>query len=560
MQKSKNIVLVFFLLLFSSVLFSLSFPGFVFKSGCSVFGWFCFVPLFFALQRLSLKKAFFWGFFYGLISYSLLVYWLYKYSPLVFIMAVVFYAFLYGLLFILLKLPLFAFEKAGWILQCLILISFEFIKTKGFLGFSYGITGYSQYKCLPLIKIADLTGVYGISALVIFCSGICYSGLRYICLEHEIKRRKKYESHNSSYNPLKFEIEMADLKEKAGFKVFLISSSVFLLLLFSVFLYGFMSRIDVSSLEKVRVCAVQHNENSREDGVNVYAENISDLTQLTDEAFSLYPEIDIVVWPETAVTPSIMYQYYYGKDTRRISIVKSLLQYIENRDSTFVIGNYHAEREGFDGKRDFNSALVFESGKNVIPPEPGKYFKQHLVPLSEEFPFENHFLKFKEMMIKIGGDFWCKGKESKVFESKGLKFSTPICFEDSFPDICREMTNLGSRCFMNLTNDSWGESLACQKQHLSMAVFRSVENRVPTVRSSTSGQTCVIYPDGKVIKEAAPFCKAFVVADVPVMEGMKETFYTRYGDLFAFAVLGITGLLLIIGCVKGIIKSWQNRY
>ena len=561
MQKNKIFFSVFLYLILSSVLFSFSFPGFVFESGFPLFAWFCFTPLFFALHRMEFEFSFLYGFFYGLVSYSLLVYWLYKYSPFVFFLAVFFYAICYGLLFIFLKLPLFVFHKTSWIIQCLILLSFEYLKTLGFLGFSYGVSGYTQYKCTPLIKIADITGVYGVSCLVIFSSGICFSILRFLYLNHDLKRRIRYESHNSNYTPVQFEIELAGLKERAGFRVFVISAAVFLFVLIIVFAYGVFSRSDVSSYDSVEICAVQHNENPREDGVNVYAENITLLTRLTDDALSLYPETKIVVWPETSVTPSIMYQFYNGKDSRRISIVNSLLKYFDARNCTFVIGNYHRDinAEKMEPK-DFNSALVFTPGKNVLPPKPEMYFKQKLVPLSEEFPFENHFIKVKEIMINLGASFWNKGSESKIFESSGLKFSTPICFEDTFPHICRDMARKGSLCFINLTNDSWGESIACQNQHLSMAVFRSVENKVPTVRSATSGQTCVIYPDGKIMKEAVPFSASFIVSSVPLMPSSKGTFYTRFGDLFAYVILLLTGVLLIIAGIKGIIKLWQNRY
>ncbi|MCQ2586030.1 MAG: apolipoprotein N-acyltransferase [Treponema sp.] len=561
MQKNKRFFSVFLYLILSSVLFSFSFPGFVFESGFPLFAWFCFIPLFFALERMETEFSFLYGFFFGLVSYSFLVYWLYKYSPFIFFLAVVFYAICYGILFMFLKLPLLVFQKTGWIIQCLILISFEYIKTLGFLGFSYGVTGYTQYKCTPLIKIADITGVYGVSFLVIFCSGICFSIFRFIFLNHDLKRRIRYESHNSNYTPVQFEIELAGLKERAGFRVFVISAAVFLFVLIIVFAYGVFSRSDVSSYDSVEICAVQHNENPREDGVNIYAENITLLTRLTDDALSLYPETKIVVWPETAVTPSIMYQFYNGKDSRRISIVNSLLKYFDARNCTFVIGNYHREEDtGNRETKDFNSALVFTPGKNVLPPEPEMYFKQKLVPLSEEFPFENHFLNLKQIMINLGASFWCKGNESKIFESSGLKFSIPICFEDTFPHVCRDMAQKGSLCFINLTNDSWGESIACQNQHLSMAVFRSVENNVPTVRSATSGQTCVIYPDGKIMKEAAPFSASFIVHQVPLMPSSKGTFYTRFGDVFAYVILSVTGVLLIITVIKGIINLWQNRY
>jgi apolipoprotein N-acyltransferase len=49
-------------------------------------------------------------------------------------------------------------------------MSFEYLRTRGFLGYAYGITGYSQWSLVPVIQIADITGVWGVSALLVFPS------------------------------------------------------------------------------------------------------------------------------------------------------------------------------------------------------------------------------------------------------------------------------------------------------------------------------------------------------------------------------------------------------
>ena len=151
---------------------------------------------------------------------------------------------------------------------------------------------------------------------------------------------------------------------------------------------------------------------------------------------------------------------------------------------------------------------------------------------------------------------WTPGEEINVFEYKDLVFATPICFEDNFSDIGRKMYKAGARAFINLTNDSWSKSLVCQYEHLSMAVFRSVENKIPTVRSTTSGQTCVISPNGEITKMAQPFIQSYIVDKIPVIEkNRKPTLYTKYGDVFAYSFIFIFFFLLLLKLIFVIIEK-----
>ena len=112
----------------------------------------------------------------------------------------------------------------------------------------------------------------------------------------------------------------------------------------------------------------------------------------------------------------------------------------------------------------------------------------------------------------------------------------------------------GSRCFINLSNDSWSNSSACQKQHLAMAVFRSVENRVPTVRSTASGVTCIISPYGKIQKSAPEFCEAYVIGKVPVIKNEELTLFSKVGDVAGMAEVVLSVFILIMQSIIVIIK------
>jgi apolipoprotein N-acyltransferase len=91
-----------------------------------------------------------------------------------------------------------------------------------------------------------------------------------------------------------------------------------------------------------------------------------------------------------------------------------------------------------------------------------------------------------------------------------------------------------------------------------MAVFRSVENRVPTVRATTTGQTCIIDPNGKILAMAEPFVETYLVGSIPVMDKSVKTIYTRLGDYVGVIFAVTSGLLLVVGLVVRCISRKRN--
>jgi apolipoprotein N-acyltransferase len=85
-----------------------------------------------------------------------------------------------------------------------------------------------------------------------------------------------------------------------------------------------------------------------------------------------------------------------------------------------------------------------------------------------------------------------------------------------------------------------------------MAVFRAVENGRSMVRSTASGQTCGITPDGRIIAMAPPFKPAWLTVAIPIVKG--DTVYTRRGDYLGIGFTIAAFLLLLLGGLAGIIS------
>ncbi len=88
---------------------------------------------------------------------------------------------------------------------------------------------------------------------------------------------------------------------------------------------------------------------------------------------------------------------------------------------------------------DYNATLLFENGEIIE-----RYRKIHLVPFTEYFPYRNVLTGVYEWRRDADTHFWEKGKDYTVFEAGGVKFSTPICFEDTFGYLVRQFVREGA--------------------------------------------------------------------------------------------------------------------
>lgn len=557
---TKKVIRQILLLLISVVLFVLANPNYLFPKGLGFLAFIYFLPVLLLIRYSSFKNIWLYGGFYGALSYGLYAYWLYSFDPLCLVIACIAYFIILAVLFELLKVVDSLFLKNGWIVQWLCLCAYEYVKTLGFLGFSYGVTAYTQWKNINLIRIANLIGPYGVSAFVIFCSCILASYVLKSINRMQYDQAQHLSFSQSSANDKITNIEKHFANEKIlnnlSLKNTNILAIVWLGLFVSFFVYGKVSRHDYSSLKQVKVAAIQSNESPWKNGIDAQIQDIQKLISLTDEALELNPDIKLIVWPETAVVPAIVYQYETHKDERKAQLINLLLNYIDSKNATFVIGNGHEVNSLKPVHDIYNSALVFTPGENVNPPKPGVYSKIKLVPFSESFPYKKYFPSIYRALLKKNTHMWTPGKEYKSFYKADLFFSTPICFEDTFPESGRKMFAAGARCFINLSNDSWSNSVACQNQHLAMAIFRSIENGVPSVRSTTSGQTCIINPDGKITTMCSPFTFSYVVGNVPVVpQYEKATVYNKIGDVFGVISVIAFFILLIIRLISVILKK-----
>jgi apolipoprotein N-acyltransferase len=531
----------------AAVIFAGSFPNLLFENGLPFLAWFAYIPILLVIHRSNFLACIAWGVIYGFASYGLFNYWLGVFHPMAGTIVYGIYMFYLAVVFLLLKLADVLYPNRSYIVQWTIWLAFEYLRTKGFLGYSYGITGYSQWRVIPLIQIASLTGVWGVSALVTFPSFWLAAALRDWRLPEGIRGIGRAAA--------------------VFFRKEAVAAVLWIAALSSSLVFGVVSNRDFSSYPTAQIALIQHNTDPWQATkaptlwqINqAYRKDLEILKRLSDEAIASHPKPQLVVWPETAFVPRIHWHLTYRDDQDSWILVRELFEYLSGRDVPFLIGNDDARMEPaknpdqYDSYRvDYNASILFINGEMAE-----LYRKLHLVPFTEHFPYRKQLPFLYNALIRADTHFWEKGDEPTVFQGPGFSFSTPICFEDTFGYLSRNFVLRGADALVNISNDAWSKSLPAQNQHLSMAVFRAVENHRSMVRSTVSGQTCAVDPNGRVIAMAVPFTEAWLNVAIPLVTG--NTLYTRYGDYLALAFTSASVILLLFAAVWCTIRRGLKR-
>jgi len=393
-------------------------------------------------------------------------------------------------------------------------VGLEYIRTHILTGFPWNLLGTSQYSMLPIIQVAELGGVYAVSALlVLFNAVIVLSILNF---------------RGTAIGKYRFHIELM-----AG-----------LIVLGLVLSFGMrrIGEVDREKGEELTISVIQPAIPQTEKWSIELIEKICDrLWDLTSGAAIGAP--DLIVWPETAMPGDVL---WYPE-------CKALADALLTNGVPLLIGSTDTRADG-ESYRYYNSSMLFEPDGSA----PAIYYKQHLAPFGEYDP--THVLP----MRFLAPEGWCAltpGKESTIFRLKkhpDAAFAALICFEDSFPALARKAVRKGARLLINQTNDAWFDGSCGPKQHMAQYIFRCVENRVPGVRAANTGISCFIDRTGRVVSilkdpETGDYSvDGFWPSDVTVPpQTMPLTFYTRHGDT-ANAAAAVATVILLLLTIRGL--------
>jgi apolipoprotein N-acyltransferase len=377
-------------------------------------------------------------------------------------------------------------------------VASEYIKTWILTGFPWELLGYSQFQNLRLIQIADITGVYGVSFVLlgVNCAIAAFA--------HTLITRRR---------------------------IAVLEPCWALLLLAACLLYGHFRLQEFRDPPGFRLNTLLVQPNIPQDlkwDPGYLDETMQRLFRLSTENTSA--KTDLIIWPESA-TPFL----FQNDGPYKESVFRTL----QHGDASLLFGSPSYTQSG-DSPVFHNSAFILRPDGT----EAGRYDKLHLVPWGEYVPLQTLFPFINRLVTGIG-DFK-PGAGIRLLPVKNTAAATLICYEIIFPNLTRKFIRLGGHYIVNITNDAWFGRTCAPYQHLSMAVLRAVENKRFLIRAANTGISAAIDPTGKILARTDLFTEAALPATITALEQL--TLYSRVGDVFAGICLLAAAILLARAC------------
>ena len=478
--------------------------------------WIAIVPFLIAIKGAkNIKSVFLFGYLSGSIHFLGTIYWialLYPYANTGWFVSDVFVT---TVLYLLLSLYLAVYpalfavmlKLLNWSALRMIFVSAaiwtacEWTASWLMTGFPWGSLGYTQWRNLPVIQISSIFGVHGVSFVIVL--------------------------FNATVSELIF--------VRARLRAQVMSVVVPLVIVFVVLVFGIivMYPVELLDVSRIKVGIVPGNVRQIDKWQHknfgaIFRKYLNLIKVVSDK----HPDLNFIVLPETAIPKAI----FYDQKNVYQSVLKQLLK---DQQLNLLTGTPH-----YTESKAYNSVFLLNPNGDRI----GAYSKMHLVPFGEYTPIA----KFFPDLIQESG--WEAGKSYDIFpvpSMLGSEMGVAICYESSFPNLVRRFVKRGAVMMGILTNDAWFEGTVAPTQHLSMAPFRAVENRVPVFRCANGGISCIIDRFGRVgERQILPENQdGFLVGEITLVNHRKKTIYTRYGDWFPIICfvmsLGLIGILLL---------------
>ena len=472
------------LALLSAILLALSFPPF----GLHFLAFFAFVPLLLALDGKRPATALLLGLVTGFVFFAAALHWLYTalavyghIDPWLSVLLL-----LLPLLYLAMYFSLFAWLTSrctpgeAVIMAPVYYVALECARGILFLGFCLHATP-------PMIQIASFTGVAGVSFLIIFVNAAISYFLR------QVKQ--------GTVSPL---VPAAALAVVA--------------------LNVFWGMGEIRALERAggvpfTAALVQGNIPQDEKWEPRFQDMVVNrYLGMTREAALKKP--DLIIWPEAAAP------FYYGTAPYYTQAVRAAAR---EGGVPLLFGGMAYERGPSGEDRYFNSAfLVTPDGAER------RYDKIHLVPFGEYVPYRDLLSFTGDLTKAVAGDT-VAGTSAEPIRVDGITAGIQICYEIIFPEGARAFAQNGARLMVNVTNDAWYGRSAASAQELMALPFRAVENRMPVLRAANTGISAFVTASGKILHPTPLFETMTTVETVIVPPVVGQTFYTRYGEVFAYA-------------------------
>ncbi|KMQ51560.1 Apolipoprotein N-acyltransferase [Chitinispirillum alkaliphilum] len=382
----------------------------------------------------------------------------------------------------------------------------DYLRTLSDISFPWALIGYSSVGILPLAQLSSVTGVWGVTYLIVLGNVLLYEYLRAV----------KNGSSQTKAKGINFAMWAVS--------VLLISA------------WGWARMGSDLGEERAKITLLQ----TYMDQFNWTRNSIDSAFTITDSMVyvAAADEPDLIILPESALL------CYLDRQVKYRDQVKS---WVDNTTIPMILGSLHwdfAPEEAWQDYYVYNSAFLVKPGESLEP-----YHKKKLVPFSEAMPFEAQIPILSR--VNLGSAGFRRGTAEGLFSvNESIKASPNICYEIIYPSFVQKRLPQSVNLLVNITNDGWFGRSSGPFQHAAMAQMRSIENGVSLARSANSGISMSVDPLGRVINRSGLYERVIITDEVPLIR--ISTFYSRFGDWFVL----LSFVLTIFGGVSiGIKKS-----
>jgi apolipoprotein N-acyltransferase len=475
----------------------------------AMLAWVGFVPLLLVTHESGLRAAFLTGWLSGTTFFVVVTYWVahtighYTALPesialvLLLMMSAVLGlytgAFAAGVRWMQMRrLPWVYLAPALW-------VGLEWMRGWFFIGFPWGALGYSQWRFGDLVQMVEVTGVYGVSALLVFFNAVFAA---VVMTRGRLDRRH------------------------------LTALSLLTLLMIALPMLGrartaMLARLEPAGRLVVGVAQGNVAQDHKWDPAFV-DDTMNRYVRLTERAAAAGAQL--VVWPETAVP------FFFQESGPMREVMLALARRL---DVYLVFGSPAATV-------DVDRRMQQRNRAYLVGPRDGEldhYDKMELVPFGEYVPFARVLFFVQQMVDAVGA--LAPGTHPTVFEGPNGRFGVLVCYEGVFPWISRRFVRDGADYLVNVTNDAWYGRTSAPHQHLAQATLRAIENRRPLVRAANTGISAIVREDGR-LAWAGPLDKMLEHTGEITWHRL-QTFYTRFGDVF----VGLCVMALVVAGLVG---------
>ncbi|HON45945.1 MAG TPA: apolipoprotein N-acyltransferase, partial [Planctomycetota bacterium] len=348
-----------------------------------------------------------------------------------------------------------------WIAIPILWTAQEYLRSFLFTGFPYLFMGHSQAFHPTLIQIADISGVYGVTFLILLVNTTLWTWIPTISPSYTTRRQKIVAT---------------------CFSIFLVLSTI---------VYGQYRLQTIQYDQGPLVASIQGN-------VPQYIKNdmklnkqhiLESYNELTVQALEQKPSM--IIWPETMAAEDM------NIDADTYALFHDVAK---QTNTTLLIGSHHYEIDYTKRiPKVYNTAYYI----NTQGQQSGQYHKNRLVIAGEYVPLRNIFPFMPTLIRNLVGYVpdLAESNEKPIFHLQDNVFGCSICYDIAHSSEICQWRRKNAQFIVNLTNEGWFYNTSEPEQLFAISIFRAVENRIGIVRTTNTGITCHIPPTGKVTPE-----------------------------------------------------------